>query len=131
MDPSEFLQGGEVRIPEETYAVCQTDESHPAAFGIVRDETETTIVVNEEAVDEIDAEHVERSWKLLTFEMELPFELVGFLAAVATALADADISVFVLSSYSTDHVFVKEADLVDAVSQLETLGCDVTKRSES
>jgi hypothetical protein len=57
--------------------------------------------------------------------MELPFELVGFLAAVATALAEVDVSVFVVSSYATDHVFVREDDLPAAVRRLEELGCEV------
>ncbi|MDT3436086.1 ACT domain-containing protein [Haloarcula sp. 1CSR25-25] len=58
--------------------------------------------------------------------MDLPFELVGFLATVASALAEVDISVFVISTYSTDHVFVKEDDLDAAVLRLENLGCTVT-----
>jgi hypothetical protein len=127
MDPSEFLQGGEVRIPGKTYAVCRTEDGHPEAFATVRDESETTVVVPEDAVDAIEADRVEPGWRRLTFEMELPFELVGFLATVATALADVDVSVFVLSSYSTDHVLVKDADLETALSQLEALGCTVVE----
>lgn len=125
MEPSEFLEGGAVRVPGETYAVCRTDEDHPDAFATVRDATETTVVVAEDDLDTVEADSVEHGWKRLTFEVDLPFELVGFLAAVASALARVDVSVFVLSSYSTDHVFVKEADLGTAVAQLETLGCSV------
>lgn len=127
MDPTQFLQNGAVRISDETYAVCRTAHSHPAAFATIQDETETTVVVENDDVGTIDASKIESGWKRLTFEMDLPFELVGFLAAVATELAKADISVFVLSSYSTDHVFVKEDELDDAVSQLENLGCTVTE----
>lgn len=126
MDPTEFLQDGTVSVSAETYAVCQAVHSHDTAFATVRDETETTVVVEQHNIDTVDASKVESGWKRLTFEMELPFELVGFLAAVATALADVDVSVFVLSTYSTDHVFVKTEDVDSAVSQLETLGCTVT-----
>jgi len=128
MDPTEFLQGGEVRIPDETYAVCRTESDHADAFATVQDETETTVVVPAAAIDDVDASAVESGWKRLTFEMELPFELVGFLGAVATALAEADVSVFVVSAYSTDHVFVKEDDLDSAVSRLEGLGCTADSR---
>lgn len=126
MDPTEFLQGSTVRISEETYAVCRTDHSPPTAFATIEDETETTVVVEHDDVGSVDVSAVESGWKRLTFEMNLPFELVGFLATVATALAEADVSVFVLSSYTTDHVFVKENNLDAAVPQLEQLGCDVT-----
>lgn len=125
MDPMDYLQSGAVRVSADTYAVCQTEQSHPAAFATIQDETETTVVVAHDEVDSVEATHVERGWKRLTFEIDLPFELVGFLATVATALAEADVAVFVLSSYSTDHVLVKEGDLAPALSTLEALGCTV------
>ncbi|WP_336325187.1 ACT domain-containing protein [Halovenus sp. HT40] len=130
MDPTQFLQDGAVRISNDTYAVCRTDYSHPTAFATVQDDTETTVVVEAGEAGKIDADEVESGWKRLTFEMDLPFELVGFLARVATELANADVSVFVISSYSTDHVFVKEDDLDDAISQLEELGCIILNRSD-
>ena len=126
MDPADFLQDGTVSVSDETYAVCRTDQDHPRAFATVREETEITVVVEQDDVDTVDASESESGWKRLTFEMDLPFELVGFLAAVATALADGDVSVFVISSYATDHVFVKEGDLDVAVRRLEELGCTVT-----
>ncbi|TKX83492.1 ACT domain-containing protein, partial [Halorubrum sp. SS5] len=119
MDPSEFLDGGAVSVSGETYAVCRTDSDHPGAFATVREAEETTVVVEECEVDAVDADAVEPGWRRLTFEMELPFELVGFLAAVATALAEVDVSVFVVSSYATDHVFVGEEDLSAAARRLE------------
>ena len=125
MDPADFLQGGTVGISDETYAVCRAETGHADAFATVRDESGTTVVVDHDDVDAVDANEVEPGWRRLTFEMELPFELVGFLGAVATALADADVSVFVVSAYATDHVFVKEGDLDAAVQQLEGLGCVV------
>lgn len=130
MDPAQFLQDGAVRISNDTYAVCQTDHSHPTAFATIRDDTETTVVVEEDEAASIDADEVESGWKRLTFEMDLPFELVGFLGTVATELANADISVFVISSYSTDHVFVKADDLDDAISQLERLGCTIQNHGD-
>jgi hypothetical protein len=127
MDPTEFLDGGTVSVSDETYAVCRTDRDRPGvdAFATVREAGETTVVVDQDDLDDVDAADVEPGWKRLTFEMELPFELVGFLAAVTTALAEVDVSVFVCSSYATDHVFVREANLGAAVARLEGLGCEV------
>lgn len=125
MDPSTFLQGGTVSVSTETYAVCRTEQPHPSAFATVRDGAETTVVIETDLVDAVDPTAVEGEWNRLTFEMDLPFELVGFLATVATALADAGVAVFVISSFATDHVFVKTADIPVALSELEELGCRV------
>lgn len=125
MNPREFLEAGTVTVAEPTYAVCRTDEPHSEAFATVQTDSETTVVVDEHSTIAEDAADVEPGWKRLTFEMDLPFDLVGFLSAVATALAEADVSVFVISAYSTDHVLVKQDDLEIAIESLESLGCTV------
>ena len=130
MEPSTFLQGGTVSVSTETYAVCRTDQPHPSAFASVQDGSETTVVVETDLLDTVDPTAVEGEWKRLTFEMELPFDLVGFLATVATALADAGVAVFVISSFATDHVFVKTADIPVAVTELEELGCRVEQADQ-
>ncbi|WP_424007119.1 ACT domain-containing protein [Haloferax denitrificans] len=127
MDPSDFFEGGTVTVSAATYAVVKAERGDPDAFATIRDDEETTVVVEEERVDEATAIDVERGWKRLTFEMVLPFELVGFLARVAGALAEEDISVFALSAYSTDHVLVREGDVAAAEAKLESLGCAVER----
>ncbi|WP_277555990.1 ACT domain-containing protein [Halobaculum limi] len=125
MNPHEYLDGGTVRVASPTYAVCRVDQAPASCFAVVRDETETTAVVDQADGVPDGATDVVRDWKRLTFEMELPFELVGFLAVVASELADAGVSIYALSSYSTDHVLVAETDLDAATGRLETLGCTV------
>jgi hypothetical protein len=125
MDPSDVLEDGTVSVSAATYAICRATQPSASAFATVQDGAETTVVVEESELGAVDASAIERGWKRLTFEMELPFELVGFLATVATALASVDVSVFVISSYSTDHIFVDTDDMAGAVSELERLGCRV------
>ena len=60
---------------------------------------------------------------MLTFDMALPLELVGFLSKISKALADRNISIFVISAYSTDHILVKEKDLAEAIAAFSQLGC--------
>lgn len=54
--------------------------------------------------------------------MVLPFGLVGFLAKISKTLADENISIFVISAFSTDHILVKEKNLKKAISKLKNLG---------
>jgi hypothetical protein len=126
MDPSEFLEGTAVRVPATCYAVAQVEAVPDAdAFAVLRDDRETTVVVEEARLDEFDTLTVERGWRRLTFDVVLPFDLVGFLAVVAGELAAVGVSIFALSAYSTDHLLVTEADLPAATERLEGLGCDV------
>ena len=94
------------------------------AFAFVCDKNEITVVMDQSKVDECVDEilAIERDWKIITFDLELPFELVGFIAKISTALAEEGISIFVISAYSTDHILVKEKDLPKAIKKLEKIG---------
>ena len=65
---------------------------------------------------------VERGWRVLRIEGPLAFELVGVLASITVPLAGADIGVFVLSTFDTDLVLVKDVDLDAAIDVLGGAG---------
>ena len=52
----------------------------------------------------------------------LDFGLTGILAGIATALAEAEISLFALSTFDTDYVLVKVETLPRAVAALREAG---------
>lgn len=71
----------------------------------------------------------EKGRRLLQVEGVLPFSLTGVLAAIAVPLADAEISIFAVSTYETDYLLVSETDLERAIQVLEAAGhaiCRVT-----
>jgi len=93
-----------------------------ATFMIFRDKFETTLLF-----DEIDFEtirhavrdaKVERNFRLLTFDIELDFTVVGFLAEITRILAEAEISIVALSAFSRDHLLIKQDDLAKALKVL-------------
>lgn len=61
----------------------------------------------------------EKDWKALKAEGPLEFSLTGILASISTILAQSGISIFAVSTYDTDYVFVKEKDLGGAVEALK------------
>jgi hypothetical protein len=128
MDPSDVLADSVVEVSADMYAVLTADHDVEDTFATVDDGRETTHVVTEDRLDDIEPAACEPGWRLLTFDVVLPFELVGFLATVATALAAADVSVFALSAYSTDHLLVRQDDLETALATLSDLGCGVRRR---
>jgi hypothetical protein len=64
----------------------------------------------------------ERGWRGLRVCGPLAFSLVGVLAGLLSPLAEAGIRVFVLSTFDTDYVLVKEETLEQAIQALEMAG---------
>ena len=92
-----------------------------AFAGVVSSENEVTVVAPESLIEKPewsrDAEEIDTAWRRVTFPGPLPWELVGFLADVATRLADAQIPFTTMAGFTTDHVLVRaaQADLAVAV----------------
>lgn len=93
-----------------------------APFMIFRDPHEVTLLL-----DEIDfgtmrhalrSAKVERGFRLLTFDTVIDFSVVGFLATIATILAEVGVSILALSSFSRDSILVKQDDLANALKAL-------------
>lgn len=93
-----------------------------AVFMIFRNDKEVTLLIEEEDWQRIrhalrDAK-VERGFRLLTFDLELAWNVVGYLARVTEILAAAGISVGALSSFSRDHLLIKQDQLGSALRVL-------------
>lgn len=63
-----------------------------------------------------------RGWRALRVAGPLDFSLVGILAALSGALAQAEIPIFALSTFDTDYLLVGERDLERATRALESAG---------
>jgi hypothetical protein len=72
---------------------------------------------------ELENAKIEPGWRALKVAGPLDFSLVGVISKLSGILADAQISVFVLSTFSTDFILVKEQQLKSAVSALRKAGC--------
>lgn len=80
---------------------------------LTRDKDEITLIVAEDRWHSIAAAfpgaQAQLQRRLIRFDAVLDFSVVGFIAEVSRALADADISILSLSTYRTDAVLVHEA----------------------
>ena len=61
----------------------------------------------------------EDGWRGFRIEGVLDFSLKGILYRISKILYDENIGIFVVSTYNTDYIFVKEEDLELAVLSLE------------
>ncbi|TKJ32544.1 hypothetical protein CEE39_05325 [bacterium (candidate division B38) B3_B38] len=124
----DYFKNGKAYVWKETFAVVKSKRPLPDAFAVIQDKNEITVVIDQSKVIDQDIIEIERDWKILTFDMVLPFDLVGFLAEVSLALAEEEISIFAISAYSTDHILIKQKHLTRAVKKLKALGCIIEEK---
>ncbi len=84
-------------------------------FAIVRTDEELSIVCD--AHLPVSSEKSEAGWACIKVLGPLDFALTGILAKISSALAEAEISIFAISTYNTDYILIK-ADTLDAAKKV-------------
>lgn len=136
MDVLELIRTAKVGVAPETFALVglTTDEwnsvlADPAAsprmsvpFMILKDPHEVTLMLDETDLESVTgvlgSARVERGFRLVTFDLELDFSVTGFLAEISKALAEHKIPIVAVSSFSRDHLLIKQTDLAIALRAL-------------
>ena len=111
------------------YAIVRlhADDAIPAwargAFlSITRTSEELSIVCEEGNVPDVVAD---RGWRCLKLAGPMPLDQTGVAAAFTRVLADAGIALFVMSTYDTDYVLVRDATIEHASAALRASGYTV------
>lgn len=112
----------------EEFAVCKLspESAIPAwatlgsTWSVTRMSTELSVVCPQANVPP--AVEAGRDWRALQVDGPLPFTMVGVLSTLIGSLADAGISVFVLSTYDTDLILVQKRSFDEACARLEEAG---------
>ena len=61
---------------------------------------------------------VESGWNVIKINCILDFGLMGILSKISTLLANANISIFVISTFNTDYIMVKKDKVKNAIEIL-------------
>jgi uncharacterized protein len=132
-DAVELLRRARVEVAPATYfligmrhedwtRLLENPELSPrgsAPFMLLRDDHEVTLLLDE--TDWRTMRHaardarIEGGFRLLTLDVELEWNVVGFLARITQLLAAAGISCGALSAFSRDHLLIKQDDLAAAL----------------
>ena len=67
----------------------------------------------------------EDGWKAMYIQGTLDFSLIGILSKIADILAKNHISIFVVSTYDTDYLLVKEENFERALDLLKNEGYEI------
>jgi hypothetical protein len=87
---------------------------------VTRTEDELSIVCTENNLPEDVI--AERGWVALKLDGPFPFSMTGVLASFLQPLAQARIPVFVISTFDTDYVLLKQQDLERSIAALCAAG---------
>ena len=116
-----------LRLIDGAYAVCRLPPGSPVEppgeggfFSLTRTADETSVVCRQR--DAPAGAEVETGWSLLAVEGPLAFSEVGILAALAAPLAAAEVPIFVVSTFDTDYLMVREESWPAARAALESAG---------
>jgi hypothetical protein len=124
----EFTSCRSLIVLPHNFAVCKLcpDAAIPPwategeFFSITRTADELSVVCSQDSVP--DGIHCERDWRCLRVAGAMPFSIIGVVAALTTALAEAGISVFVVSTFDTDYLLVKQKDWAKSLDVLRRAG---------
>ncbi|MDX1994836.1 MAG: ACT domain-containing protein [bacterium] len=101
-------------------------------FGaLIVDKDEVSLIVERNGFEEFakrlpDHTLSDKTYRLLTLDVELGLELVGFMARVSAALAAAGVNIFPYAAYSRDHLLVSSHQYETARQTLEQLKSSVS-----
>jgi len=115
-----------INVLDITLAICRLDPDAPIPspagdfWSIVRTPDELSLIV---PADEIPpGAAAETGWRALQVAGPLAFDEVGILASLAGPLAEADVSIFAVSTCDTDYLLVRGDDLGGACVALREAG---------
>ena len=110
----------------QALSVCKVADLSQVDLGseplfIGRTDDETSVVC---PTDMVPGNTVERDdgWRAFSIAGQLEFSMVGVLAGISRVLADAGIAIFVVSTYDTDYVLVKEGRFGESLHILHDSG---------
>jgi len=124
--------GVKLSLAGGSIAICRLDAgasiprwaSRGAFTSITRTPRELSVVCDESTVPA--RVKAERGWRALVVDGPLDFNLTGVIAGLAGVLAKAAVSVFVVSTYDTDYVLVRDHAVARAVVALRAAGYRVS-----
>jgi uncharacterized protein len=108
--------------PNEEISV---DYERTSFFSLTKTDEEISLVCEQSGVPA--SVRAERHRRLLRIESVISFELTGVLSSLAAPLADANISIFAISSFDTDYLLIADHDIEPAIVALEHAGHKINR----
>ena len=114
-----------LKLLDKDYSVYKFNMNFHIDNDILNDDfisiTKTNDEISVVAITGIFEHYVNRedNWKILKIDGILDFTLTGIISKISTILGNNGISVFVISTYNTYYIMVKQDKLEEAIKVLE------------
>ena len=120
-----------LKILPDRMAVCRFDPAvavpdwiaEVGFYSLTRTEEELTLVCPETRL--APGISSEAGWRCFQVQGQLDFSEIGIILSLTRPLAENGVSVFVISTFNTDYLMVKENDLAKAIGALTAEGHQV------
>ncbi len=123
----------QLSLLKDKYGICTLPNTAPipdwaltqSLASITRTEKELTIVCRLEILPS----QYQSGLKWRCFKIDGSFDLnqIGVISSISSPLADAGISIYVISTCDTDYFLIQEQNLEQAISFLSNSGHSITK----
>ena len=123
----------QLSLLKDKYGICTLPNTAPipdwaltqSLASITRTEKELTIVCRLEILPS----QYQSGLKWRCFKIDGSFDLnqIGVISSISSPLADAGISIYVISTYDTDYFLIQEHNLKQTISALSSSGHSITK----
>jgi len=122
----EFV-GEEVEIHPERFAVVKLRNLPNVSYVAVVKNKYYEVVMPEKEIMKLEKFiEYETGYRLITLDISVPLDVIGYISKVSSALANAKVPILILSLYS-DKILVKEEYLERALNVLRELGFKVRR----
>jgi len=102
---------------------------HESLAFVAMDDREATALLRESTLSELPPPRsLQRGWVVITLDTVFEWDVVGVLATVAGALADAGIPIGAATAFSRDHILVPSNRMKEALGALKGLCGEVSYR---
>ncbi len=120
-----------IKVLSENFVICKLEDFSNVDLNkeyifTAKTNDENSILCKEEDAPS-NTTIIDKGWSGLVIEGELDFGLVGIIAKISSILAEIKVSIFVVSTFNTDYIFVKNESLEIAIIELESNGYEITR----
>lgn len=121
-------------ILKDVYCICSSGKDsripdlpeNTAFYSVTITADELSIVCKQSEIESDDNIRIDRDWRIFRINGMLDLSMTGIIAGVSELLSEDRIPIFVISTFDTDYMLVKNENMNRTITLLQNEGHTVT-----